>query len=80
MSHNQNAGQYYEDRYKSFENVAKFKYMGATVTNKNFIHDKVKSRLTSTNACFRIFHPPVYLNHKEQNIHNYNIICSFVWM
>jgi hypothetical protein len=29
---------------KSFENVAKFEYFRATVTNQNYIHEEIKSR------------------------------------
>jgi hypothetical protein len=54
MSRHQNAGQsnYIRVANKYFKQVAKFKYLGATLTDQNCIHEEIKSRLNSGNACY----------------------------
>jgi hypothetical protein len=54
MSRHPNSGQNQNIRTanESFENVAKFKYLRTTLTNQNDIHDEIKSRLNSGNACY----------------------------
>jgi sorting nexin-29 len=37
---------------RSFERVAKFKHFGATLTDHNCIHEEIRSRLNSGNACY----------------------------
>jgi hypothetical protein len=53
MSRYPNSGQSQNIRIdnESFENVAKFKYLLTTLTNRKDIHDETKGRLNSGNAC-----------------------------
>jgi hypothetical protein len=54
MSRHQNSGQNENIRIanESFEKVAKFKYLGTTLTSWNDIHHEIKRRLNSGNACY----------------------------
>jgi hypothetical protein len=39
---------------KSLKNVAKFKYLGMILKNKNYIHKETESRLNVGNACCHV--------------------------
>jgi hypothetical protein len=54
MSRNQKIGQKHSIKIanRSFEDVAKFKYLGTTLTDQNCMHEEVKSRLNSGNTCY----------------------------
>jgi hypothetical protein len=54
MSRAQNAGENRKIKIdnKSFERVEQFKYLGTTLTDRNCIHEEIKSRLKVGNACY----------------------------
>jgi hypothetical protein len=87
ISHHLNSGQNQNIRIsnESFENVAKFKYLGMMLTNQNDIHDEIKSRLNSGNACYHsvqnlLSSCLISKNLKIKNIQNCNFVSCTVWV
>jgi hypothetical protein len=70
MFRDQNAGQngYIQIGNESFETVEQFKYLGTTLTNQNSVHEEIKSRLKSGNACY----------HSVQNLLSSSLISKNV--
>jgi hypothetical protein len=58
MSRSQKTGQKHNIKIanRSFEDVAKFKYLGTTQTDQNCMHEEIKSGLNWGNACYRSVH------------------------
>jgi hypothetical protein len=56
MSHSQKIGQQHsmEVVNRSFEDMAKFRYLGTTLTNRKCMHEEIKSRLSLGNACYHL--------------------------
>jgi ribosomal protein S2 len=54
LSHHRNAGQNHDIKIgkRCFENVAKCRYLGTTITNQNLIQEEIKERLNTSNACY----------------------------
>jgi hypothetical protein len=54
MSRSQKTGQKHSIKIanRSFEDVAKFRYLGTTLTDQNCMHEEIKGRLNSGNVCY----------------------------
>jgi hypothetical protein len=55
MSHCKKAGQKHSMKVanRSFEGVAKFEYLGTTLTDQNCMNEDIKIRINSGNACYQ---------------------------
>jgi hypothetical protein len=80
MSHHQNSGQNQNIRTGNelFENMAKFNYLGMMLTNQNDIHDEIKNRLNSGNACYYSVQLSYCLMSKNLKINKTSILLVVV--
>jgi len=72
VSRHQNVRQHHNSLIanKSFDNAAKFRYLGATVANEICIHEEIKSRLMSGNAATVEFRKSVAIPSPLYNVKN----------
>jgi hypothetical protein len=56
LSCHQTTGQNYNIKIlnRSFESVARLKYLGMAVRSKSFIHEEIKNRLNLGKACYQL--------------------------
>jgi len=52
MSWDEHAGKNIKIGNASFESMEQFRYLGTTLTYQNALHEEIKTRLKSGNACY----------------------------
>jgi hypothetical protein len=53
---------------RSFEGVAKFRYLGTKLTDQNCMQEEIKSRLHSGNVCYHSVQSPLYSRLLSRNV------------
>jgi len=86
ISRDQNAGRNHSVRIanSTFKRVEEFKYLGTTLTNKNFIPEEIKGRLRSGSACYysvqNLLSSRLLSKNLKIKIYRTKIACCFIWV
>jgi hypothetical protein len=86
MYQDQHAGQkhYIKISNNYLESVEQFRYLRTNLTNQNSIHEEIKSRLKSGNACYHSARTFAFqfstLKYTNKSIEKFNYACFVVWV